>query len=285
MPVELPRFQAKDPFPGIRDALLEHGAVIVEELLDREKLDAINGELDSHVAAADPKIGHLNPMVQLFFGDKTRHVSGVAAKSRVFADDILCNPLLLSLCDDILLPSCARYQMNLGHVIDLGPGAQAQMLHRDEDVWVHLPRPHPEIQVASVIALVDFRDEIGATRLVPGSHRWEDRKREATPEEIAVAEMPAGSAVMYLGSTIHGGGANTTRDEWRRGMHLSYTLGWLRTEENQYLSVPPDIARDLPREAQALLGYASHDAIADGGGYLGAVDLVDPVDLLAEGKL
>ena len=96
--------------------------------------------------------------------------------------------------------------------------------------------------------------------------------------------MPAGSAVLYLGSTIHGGGPNTT-DRFRRGMHLSYTVGWLRTEENQYLSVPADVVRTLPRRSQELLGWSAHDAIAAGGGYLGTVDLVSPVDLLAEGKL
>jgi ectoine hydroxylase-related dioxygenase (phytanoyl-CoA dioxygenase family) len=97
--------------------------------------------------------------------------------------------------------------------------------------------------------------------------------------------MPAGSAVVYLGSTIHAGGANTTSEGWRRGMHMSFVVGWLRTEENNYLSTPPEIARSLPRRSQELLGYAAHDAIASGGGYLGVVDLLDPVELLAQGKL
>lgn len=134
------------------------------------------------------------------------------------------------------------------------------------------------------MALVDFTRENGATRLIPGSHQWE---LERTPEESegVYAEMPAGSAVIYLGSTIHGGGANSTQDPWRRGMHLSYVLGWLRTEENHYLATPPEIARSLPRQAQQLLGYAAHDALAMGGGYLGALDLRDPADMLADGSL
>jgi hypothetical protein len=68
-------------------------------------------------------------------------------------------------------------------------------------------------------------------------------------------------------------------------MHLSYVLGWLRTEENHYLGTPLEVVRSLPRQAQELLGYAAHDAIEDGGGYLGAVDLSDPVELLADGRL
>jgi ectoine hydroxylase-related dioxygenase (phytanoyl-CoA dioxygenase family) len=157
------------------------------------------------------------------------------------------------------------------------------MLHRDEDVWIHMPRPHPELQVASMTALVDFSEEIGATRLVPGSHRW-PREREPQPHEIAVAEMRAGSTVIYLGSTIHGAGQNSTQ-QYRRGLHLSYVVGWLRTEENNYLATPPEIARRLPRQAQELLGYAVHDAIQHAGGYLGVVGLRDPLDLLASGAL
>ena len=97
--------------------------------------------------------------------------------------------------------------------------------------------------------------------------------------------MSAGSAVVYLGSTIHAGGTNATTGRWRRGMHVSFVVGWLRTEDNNYLSTPPDVARTLPRRSQELLGYSAHDAIAVGGGYLGAVDLLDPIELLAQGKL
>ena len=128
---------------------------------------------------------------------------------------------------------------------------------------------------------------------MPGSHRWPDRhlspieqvmRPRPSDDQIAYAEMPAGSAVVYLGGTIHGGGANST-DVPRRGAHLSYCLGWLRTEENNYLSIPPSLAVTLPRQAQELIGYAVHDSIPRGGGYLGMVRMQDPVELLARGEL
>ena len=97
--------------------------------------------------------------------------------------------------------------------------------------------------------------------------------------------MPAGSAVIYLGSTLHGAGTNSTQETWRRGLHMSYVVGWLRTEENNVLATPPEIARNLPERAQALLGYAVHDAIEDMGGYAGMVEMRDPLALLREGKL
>ena len=99
----------------------------------------------------------------------------------------------------------------------------------------------------------------------------------------SVAEMPAGSAVIYSGGVIHGGGPNSTTTP-RRGAHLSYTLGWLRTEENNYLSCPPAVAATLPRPAQELLGYAVHNSMERGGGYLGTVRQHDPVDLMARGE-
>ncbi|MEX2208518.1 MAG: phytanoyl-CoA dioxygenase family protein [Myxococcota bacterium] len=284
MPATLRRLSARHSVDAIEQVLKDDGGVIVENLLDAAVIARIRDEVAEARASANPGMKHLNPLIQFFYGDKTRHVNGMVAQSRAFATEVMIHPVYLALCDRILLPSCARYQLNLGHLIDRGPGAEAQLLHRDEVVWSHLPQPHGEIQIASMIALEDFRAENGATRLVPGSHRW-PRKRTPEAHEIADAVMPAGSAVIYLGSTIHGAGANSTANEWRPGLHISYTLGWLRTEENNYLAVPPEIARTLPRAAQEVLGYAVHDAVATGGGYLGMLALRDPVDAMAEGKL
>jgi len=286
----IPRLRSSDPVSDIVAALEESGVVRVDEMLDAEVLARFNAEINPHLEAVDPGRRLMNPVIQGFFGDATRHITGVAAKSRTFVDHVLCHSVLLAVCDTILLPSCARYQLNIAHVLDRGPGALQQLLHRDELVWVHLfqqgwqSAPRPEVQVASILALEDFDAENGATRVIPGSHRW-PRERQPQLAELVTAEMPAGSAVLYLGSTIHGGGPNTTTNRRRRGMHQSYTLGWLRTEENHYLTTPVELARSLPREALDLLGYSAHDALMSGGGYLGAVDTADPLDLIEQGRL
>ena len=280
---QLPRLNRDSAVDDITEALQENGAVVVESMLSDASVAQLNAELDPYLDKADPTMRHINPVIGEFFGTQTRHVAGVAGKSRAFATDVLCHPVLLGICDRVLGPTCARYQLNVGHVLDRGPGAEAQLLHRDEDVWIHMPRPHADLQVASMTALVDFSEELGATRVVPGSHRW-PRERQAEAHEVVVAEMPAGSTVLYLGSTIHGAGGNSTT-RFRRGLHVSYVVGWLRTEENNYLATPPAIARELPRLAQELLGYAVHDAIEDAGGYLGTVGLRDPLELLAEDRL
>jgi ectoine hydroxylase-related dioxygenase (phytanoyl-CoA dioxygenase family) len=283
---ELVHIAAGTPTHEIVALLDEFGGVVIDGLLDRDRLARLNADLDPLLAAADPAHDQafINPAVASFFGDRTRHVTGVAGKSQVFAADVMTDPVLLAVCEGVLGGNCTRYQLNLAHVLDRGPGSEQQLWHRDELVWIHLPVPHPEVQVASLIALVDFTADKGATRVVPGSHHWE-RDRLPLDHEVAVAEMAAGSAVVYLGSTIHAGGANVTSDLWRRGMHLSYVVGWLRTEENHYLAAPPDAVRALPRASQELLGYAAHDAIAVGGGYLGTVELQDPAQLMADGRL
>lgn len=284
MPPVLRRLPADAPVADLVAALGEDGAVVIEGLVEAATLARLNAEVDGAVAAADPAMRHLNPLVAGFFGTRTRHVAGLASKSRTFATEVLCHPTLLGICDAVLLPGCAEYVLNLGHIVDRGPGAEPQLVHRDELVWVHVPRPAPTLQVASMIALSEFTAGNGATLLVPGSHRWA-WDRQARPDEFAQALMPAGSAVVYLGSVLHGAGGNRTRDEWRRGLHLSYLVGWLRTEENNVLATPPEIARELPERAQRLLGYGVHDAIANMGGYCGMVGLRDPIELLREGRL
>jgi ectoine hydroxylase-related dioxygenase (phytanoyl-CoA dioxygenase family) len=290
----LEHFEAPTADPDAVHATIERdGAAILDGLLSAEVVARVNDEVGAILDAADPDVELFNPIMQAFHGPRTKQLTGACAISPTFATAVMCHPLLLALCDSVLLPSCARYQLNLGHLLQRGPGADEQLLHRDEAVWSDVPKPPPELQLATVIAFVDFTRDNGCTRVVPGSHRWPDRNLSPaeqfiqpapTPEQIAYAEMPAGSAVVYTGGTIHGGGSNTTAVS-RRGAHLSYCLGWLRTEENNYLAVPPAIAAKLPRQTQELLGYSVHDSIPRGGGYLGMVRMQDPVELLTRGEL
>lgn len=283
--MELREFAASDSAHTLAQALCADGGIIVRDLLSTRQLTSLNAALDPLLAAADPGHKHLNPALDAFFGDRTRHVTGLAGKSAEFAEHVMCHPTVLGICDEVLLPNCADYILNLAHVMDRGAGAEQQILHRDEDIWIHMPRPHPELELAMIIAMVDFTRDNGATVVVPGSHKWQDRSRQPQEHELAFAQMPAGSAVIYLGSTLHAGGTNRRQDFWRRGIHLSYCLGWLRTEENNLLSTSPAVARQMPRRAQELLGYGVHDAIDDLGGYLGMVEMRNPADLLATDEL
>ena len=114
--------------------------------------------------------------------------------------------------------------------------------------------------MSTIWAVTDFTKENGATQIVPGSHKW-DKDRLPSEDEIAYAEMTAGSVLLYTGTVLHGGGENTTSSEARTGVFLHYALNWLRQEENQYLSCPPEIAKDLSPEIRSLIGYSK-------GGYV-----------------
>jgi ectoine hydroxylase-related dioxygenase (phytanoyl-CoA dioxygenase family) len=186
-----------------------------------------------------------------FEGFSTRRIYALFAKTRAF-DSLALHPLLLGVLDAVLGPS---YQLSAPTGIEIGPGEKAQFLHMDDGIYP-LPRPHPEVVLNSMWALDDFTEENGATRVVPGSHRWTDRI-PVDPDETVTVTMPAGSVLFILGTLWHGGGANRT-DRPRLGVLLEYAAGWLRQQENHVLAVPPEIVRTLPERLQELLGYGIH---------------------------
>jgi ectoine hydroxylase-related dioxygenase (phytanoyl-CoA dioxygenase family) len=222
------------------DELDEQGYALVENALDSESVAAARADfvdiLDATPFGRDDFEGH-----------KTRRVYALFAKTRTM-DGPATHPIVLGVLDRVL----SHYQLSAPTGIAIGPGERAQPLHPDDAIYP-LPRPHAELVVNVMWPLEDFTEANGATRVVPGSHRWVDRI--PTPETPTRAiEMPAGSALLYLGSLWHGGGANTTSDV-RLGVVLHYAAGWLRPVENHVLAVPPDVVRGLPERLQELLGY------------------------------
>ena len=253
--------------------LLERdGAVIVEGALSPQQLASLNSDVDNHVAATAPGLRHpTNEFFVEFYGSKTIRFDGIPAKSEAFLE-VMQWPLMLSVADKLLLPNCDDYLLNTAQLIQIGPGESAQALHRDEEAWRHFKEPKPLLEVEAMFALSDFNAANGATQVVPGSHLWPP-DRVAKTEEIGRAEMTAGSALIYLGSTLHGGGANSTQNQWRRGMFFGLVLGWLRTEENVFLTVPLERVKEMPTRCQELLGYKAH-------GGIGVVDVGSPMFLL-----
>jgi len=229
----------------IVDILQRDGGVIIDNVLSSDALIQLKTEMAPFVDAG--RTGR-----DAFTGHQTTRFGALIARSPA-CGKIALHPLIHTACELYLGPYCETHQLNFSQAISIGPGESGQSLHRDRGVWgTHLPRSI-EPQFSTVWALTDFTQANGATRIVPGSHLWED---ERTPKESEVcsAEMSAGSVLIYNGSLIHGGGANQSQQS-RLGVFLHYTLGWLRQEENQYLSCPPDMAKTLTPELRALLGY------------------------------
>jgi len=225
----------------LAEGLGADGYVIVEGVLTRDEVAAARADL-ARVLAETPT-GRND-----FEGFSTRRVYALFAKTRTF-DGPAVHPLVLGLLDRVL----GHYQLSAPVGIQIGPGEKPQVLHRDEGIYP-LPEPHPTVVLNTMWPLDDFTTANGATRLVPGSHRWEGDRRPGPDDQVEVAEMPAGSVMFYVGNLVHGGGANET-ERTRLGVILEYVVGWLRPQENHLLAVPRSTIRALPERLQELLGY------------------------------
>jgi hypothetical protein len=242
---ELEHLPQDTPIPRLMEALDRDGAVILTKLMTPGEVDGVLEELQPFI-----NVTHVGR--ESFSGFKTTRTGALAARSKAVRTAIL-NRRIRAICDEVLLPNCENYQINVNHVIRIKPGEVAQILHKDRWSWAYLKGMEPQLN--TIWALSDFTKENGATHVVPGSQHWPDSRRPRT-SDIAYAEMERGSALVYTGSVFHCGGANTSTVD-RIGMNLTYCLGWLRQEENQYLSCPPEIARTLEPELQKLMGYAT----------------------------
>jgi hypothetical protein len=194
-----------------------------------------------------------------FYPGLTRRAVALVTRSRA-ARELVMHPASLALGQHHLGANCLGFQLHATAAVEIGPGARDQVLHREEDPFNHFPLPRPNLVLASIWAISDFTAGNGATRVVPGSHRW-PAGRVHTEDEIAIGEMPAGSVLYWAGGLLHGGGANTTADRWRYGVILTYSCGWLRQEENQYLEVPREVLAELDPPLRKLVGFGMHGAL------------------------
>jgi ectoine hydroxylase-related dioxygenase (phytanoyl-CoA dioxygenase family) len=230
---------------AIVEALNTDGAVILDRVMSERQIAGLKAEIEPYMEATANG-------GDAFTGYQTTRTGALVARSAT-CRELIMHPTILAACDGFLLPSCSRYQLHLTQAIRIRPGQPRQVLHRDRLAWGgYLTGVEPQLN--TIWAMTDFTEANGATQVVPGSPAWPTDRR-AAPEEIAYAEMERGSVLVYSGSVIHGGGENRTETD-RVGVNLTYCLGWLRQEENQYLSCPPHIARDFDPALQALLGYA-----------------------------
>jgi ectoine hydroxylase-related dioxygenase (phytanoyl-CoA dioxygenase family) len=249
----------------VHAALARDGVVVVDRLVSAACMERARRELAPFLDATP--VGRDD-----FSGRRTRRTGALVARSATCRELVL-HPTVLGAVRRVL-SQATSFQLHLTQVIAIGPGEPAQPIHRDQWAFDFFPFPAGyEVQCNTLWAMTDFREENGATRVAPGSHRLADRL-QLKQEDTVPAEMEQGSVLLYTGALYHGGGANRS-SETRYGVNITYNVSWLRQEENQYLSVPQDIARTLPTPLLRLMGYAR-------GAYaLGYVDDVrDPLEVL-----
>jgi len=248
--------------------LARDGCCVVDRLVPPALLAGLAAELEPWLAATPPGIDG-------FSGRRTRRTGGLLARSPI-ARELVQHPLVLAAVKGVL-DGATSFQLHLTQLIAIDPGEPCQAIHRDQWAFDFFPFPRGyEVQCNTLWAIDAFTAENGATRVIPGSHRQDDGLRFEEADSVA-AEMDPGSVLFYGGAIYHGAGANRSAAT-RRGLNLTYARAWLRQEENQYLSVPREIARELPEPLLRLMGYAR-------GAYaLGYVDdLRDPLEVLRPG--
>lgn len=240
----------------IHAILRRDGALVIDDLAPVELIDEIAAEMEPYVQATP--YGNDD-----FTGRTTKRTGGLVGRSPA-SRRLVQHPLILDVTGR-LLDRAKNYQLHLTQIIAIGPESPAQSIHRDQWAFDFFEFPSDyHVQCNTIWAMTDFTEENGATRLIPGSQDW-DNSFEHTIDESVPAEMTKGSCLLYTGKVYHGGGANRS-DTIRCGLNITYNVGWLRQEENQYLSVPPEIAAELDDDLAKLLGY-------DMGAYaLGYVD-------------
>ncbi|MER6426279.1 phytanoyl-CoA dioxygenase family protein [Streptomyces sp. 900105245] len=262
--------------------ILRDGGVIVEGLFDEAVIQGLKADLDPVLDAVDT--GH----DEVFAGNRTRRAGGLFAKTEHMVT-VALNPLYHRVAELILdkplnvffaeeaVPAPSGMHIGATMAIKIGPGQGAQPLHRDDSVWLwRHPEYRREARVQIMVAVSDFTAENGGTLVIPGSHLWDDH-RAPRREEAVPTEMKAGSALIWIGSTYHGGGENTTTDNHRFGLSMGWDLAFLRTEENHFLAYSLEQIRKLPEQIQRALDWSSEH-------YLGwaevAGQMSDPMDLL-----
>jgi len=249
----------------IHEVLERDAALIIDDLASAEQIDAINAEMSPFIEATPAGSDD-------FSGRNTKRTGAVIARS-ASSHALVQHPTILGVTEK-LLHRAQSFQLHLTQVISIGPDSPGQSIHRDQWAFDFFEFPSDyDVQCNTIWALTDFTEANGATRLMPGSQQLPNEHTHSVDETVP-AEMTKGSCLLYTGKVYHGGGANTS-DETRMGLNITYNVGWLRQEENQYLSCPQEVAADLPDDLLRLMGYRI-------GAYaLGYIDDVrDPIEAI-----
>lgn len=227
--------------------LLTNGWCVIPEALPARTIAALDAGLAEDFAQTPFCRGS-------FYGARTKRFGRLLARSPL-ARAIVQHPLILGIAERVLEPWCDSVQLNLTQAVAIHPGAPPQLPHRDQDMW-RGTIGEMEYLVNVMWPFTRYTRENGATLLWPDSHGAHALDPDPAGSEFPV-EFEPGSALLFLGSTLHGAGGNAS-GEVRRGAIVSYCLGWLKPYENQWLAYPPEVARAFDPDLAALVGYRQH---------------------------
>ncbi len=262
------------------EALKRDGGVIVEEVLERSEVEAINRDLDREIGALPEGnwARDAETWIADFQGYRTKRLQHCVSKSATYREAFVGSAQIAELLSAVLTGGPGSHSLFASQAIEIWPGEKAQVLHRDaQTLHGRVGTFHadaPELLVNSILALNDITEDMGATRVIPGSHAVADFEREGDPAETVGAAMNAGDVLFLTGRLYHGGGANVTRDRPRRVISTTWTAGFFKSEEAWHHAVPLEEARDYPEIVQRYLGLFSPSFHDERPGFLWRVDSV-----------
>jgi hypothetical protein len=271
--MSLARLPATAPIDSLLEVFERDGGLIVEGIFDQQLISRLRDDILETANRFDPggATQGLGEPGRYFTGANTIRFSSIGKISSAFFD-LLDNPVYAEMADGVLLPNCGSYWVNTAQAMLIGPGEDEQMLHRDCNNWslfsAALWPDCPEVTISAMIALDEVTEELGATRVIPGSHKWPDYRDTGDQSMTVPAELLPGDALIYSGKVVHGGGANRTEDKWRHAMHLSYLVGWLVPEESSPLDYTTEELSQRSNRVQRVLGHRSYDPSPHFGGGL-----------------
>lgn len=236
------------------------GGVVFRQFLDAEQVASINREIEPAMHAIHAGSISDVQLVRDFHGDQTKRLTNIMSMSPTFRSAVLDDDLYHELGEAMFREESGDWWLTSAQVIEIGPGNSAQPLHRDLGnfpPYVRMGPDGPEAIANLLIALNEFTDDNGATRVIPGSNRDADFRDRGDPARTVPAIMQPGDAIYFSGKLLHGGGANVTADRRRRALTVATQPCFLTPEEAYPFLVDIELVRTLPTRVQKLIGFRS----------------------------
>jgi ectoine hydroxylase-related dioxygenase (phytanoyl-CoA dioxygenase family) len=244
------------------EQLREDGFCVFPSVLSDDELERARAALDLGVEQTRQKMGTTHDH-RIDPNDANIRVYNLPAVDPIFID-LLRRSDALAAVETVLGPHhlVSNFTANIAL-----PGSGSMNLHSDQALVV--PPPWLQPWAINIIwCLDDVYEANGATRYLPGSHRFrtfEDVPPDAM-EKTRAFEAPAGSFVAMEGRVWHTSGRNVMSDGQRRMMFAYYSSDFIRQQVNWEVILPAEVKDAMDDGARALFGMGAMGNARIGGG-------------------